>query len=103
MSEESTRIRERGVTDRSFMERLVGDRPAGVAVRLVVVSIIVGFVMSLLGFNAQDVFQGAVNMVQDALRDSTGLLRNLWTYLLTGAALVVPIWLILRLTSGRRR
>lgn len=86
---------------RSGVERLLGERPGGLIIRLVVLSLIVGFVMAVLGFDARDVVQGAVRLVEDALRDGTGMLGNLVSYTLAGAALVVPIWIVLRLLKGR--
>lgn len=88
---------------RGGLERLLGDRPGALVLRLIVISIVVGFLMSVLGLSAQGLVNGLVDLVRDTLRDSSGVLRSLWSYLLTGAALVVPIWFLLRLTSGRRR
>lgn len=87
--------------ERSGLERLLGERPGGLVIRLVVLSLIVGFVMAVLGIDASDVFQGAVRMVEDTLRDGTGVLANLIRYTLAGAALVVPIWIVLRLLKRR--
>lgn len=85
----------------SGLERLMGGRPASVAVKLVLISLLVGFVMSVFGFNAADLVRGAVTMVQDAIRDGAGLFRQLGAYIVAGAAVVVPVWLLLRLTRGR--
>ncbi|GLQ10951.1 hypothetical protein GCM10007913_28830 [Devosia yakushimensis] len=87
--------------ERSGLERLLGERPGGLVIRLVVLSLIVGFIMAVLGIDARYVFQSAVRMVEDALRDGTGLLGNLVRYTLAGAALVVPIWIVLRLLKRR--
>jgi hypothetical protein len=86
---------------RSGLERLLGDRPGALAVKLVLISLLVGFVMSVFGFTAADLVRGAVHTLRDALRDGTGLLRQLGGYVLAGAAIVVPVWLLLRLTRGR--
>lgn len=99
MSEQSPRAE----TRRSTLERLLGDRPGAIILRLVLISLVVGFLMSVLGVNVQTVIRATINLFHDALRDSTGMVRSLFNYVLTGAALVVPIWLLLRLTSGRRR
>jgi len=79
----------------------MGGRPASVIIKLVLISLLVGFVMSVFGFNAADLVRGAVEMVQDAIKDGAGVFRQLGTYVIAGAAIVVPIWLLLRLTRGR--
>lgn len=86
---------------RSGLERVLGGSPVGVMVRLVLISLLAGFVMSVFGFDAGDLIRGAVQTVRDAIQDGAGMLRQLGGYVLTGAAVVVPIWLLLRLTRAR--
>ena len=97
MSEQTTE-RERP----SKLERLLGDRPGALILRLVLISLVVGFSMSVFGLNVQGLVHGTVELFRDALRDSTGVLRSFAGYVATGAAIVVPVWLVLRLTSRRR-
>ena len=85
----------------SAVERFFGGSPVGVIIRLVLLSLVVGFVMSVLGFDVRDVVHGTINLFREALRDGFGIFRDLGFYILTGAALVVPIWLLIRLTKGR--
>lgn len=87
--------------ERSPLERFLGGRPISVAIKLVVISLLVGFVMSVFGFNAADLVRGATEMLREALRDGAGVFRQLGSYVLAGAAIVVPVWLLLRLTRGR--
>lgn len=82
----------------SGLARILGGSPASVIVKLVLISLLVGFVMSVFGFDAGDLIRGAADMVRDALKDGAGVLRQLGGYVLTGAAIVVPVWLLLRLT-----
>jgi hypothetical protein len=49
----------------------------------------------------QGVLRGAIDLFREALRDGAGLFRNLGGYILTGAALVVPIWLVIRFSKAR--
>ena len=86
---------------RSGIERLMGGRPGAVILRLVLISLLVGFVMSVFGFNASDLVRGAIFAVRDAFRDGAGLFRQLGSYILAGAAIVVPLWLLLRLARAR--
>lgn len=83
---------------RSPLERFFGGSPAGVILRLVLVSLLVGFLMSVFGIRPADVIDGAIELFHDVIRDGFGVFRDLGAYILTGAVLVVPIWLLLRLT-----
>jgi len=87
---------------RSPMERLLGGRPGAVIVKLLLISLFVGFVMSVFGFNAADLVRGGIEMIRETLRDGAGVFRQMGTYIVTGAAVVIPIWLLLRLTRGGR-
>jgi len=86
---------------RSGLERLLGDRPGSLVVKLVVISLIVGFVMSVFGFDAADLVRGAVEAIRDTIKDGGAVFRQLGGYVLTGAAIVLPVWLILRLLQRR--
>lgn len=86
---------------RSALTRFMGGSPVSVVIKLVLISLMVGFVMSVFGFNAADLVRGAVEMVRDAFRDGAGVFRQLGTYVVAGAAIVVPVWLLLRLTRSR--
>lgn len=88
-------------TPRSGLERLLGERPGSLAIKLVLISLFVGFIMSVFGFNAADLVRGAAEAVRDMLRDSGAVFRQLGSYVLTGAAIVLPVWLILRLLQRR--
>lgn len=86
---------------RSGLERLLGDRPGSLAIKLLLISLFVGFVMTALGFSAADLAYGVVQMVRDTIKDGGAVFRQLGAYVLTGAAIVVPVWLILRLMQRR--
>ncbi|WP_164854675.1 MULTISPECIES: DUF6460 domain-containing protein [unclassified Devosia] len=90
------------VDHRSWLERFMGGRPGGVILRLILLSLVAGFFMSVFGVDATEIFRGAVELVRETLRDSAGVARTTLNYVLTGAALVIPIWLLLRLTGKRR-
>jgi hypothetical protein len=88
-------------TRRSPVERFFGGHPVSVIVKLAFVSLLVGFIMSVFGLDVQGVIRGTIDLVRETLRDGAGLIRNLGAYIVTGAALVVPIWLLLRLSKRR--
>lgn len=81
-----------------------GGSPGGVIVRLLIMSLLVGFVMTWLGLSPADLFTSLEAALRDAWANSGAMLRTILTYVLTGAAVVIPIWLILRLLRvGRGR
>lgn len=86
---------------RSGLERLIGGHPLSVALKLIFLSALAGFFMTMFGFDAIDLFNGLVGMIEDALRDSGSLIRQIFAYVLTGAAVVIPLWIIIRLTKAR--
>lgn len=86
---------------RSGLERFMGGSPGGVIVRLLILSLIVGFLMSVFGLRPQDVIDGAIDLFHAAFRDGFGVFRDLGAYILTGAVLVVPIWFLIRLSKAR--
>ncbi|KQX35257.1 hypothetical protein ASD04_14520 [Devosia sp. Root436] len=88
-------------TRRSGIERFFGGHPINVIIKLAFISLLVGFVMSVFGVNVQGVIRGAISLLRETLRDGFGLFRNIGFYILTGAALVVPVWLLIRLSKAR--
>jgi uncharacterized oligopeptide transporter (OPT) family protein len=86
---------------RSGIERFFGGSPGGVIVRLLLLSLVVGFTLSAFGLDPQDIVQGAIDMFHEVLRDGFGIFRSIGAYIATGAVLVVPIWLLIRLAKAR--
>ncbi|MDX2265929.1 MAG: DUF6460 domain-containing protein [Hyphomicrobiales bacterium] len=79
------------------MERILGGSPLGVAIRLVVASIIVGVVLTALGlspFELLDAVGRFATWVYELGFDSLDVVVQ---YFLLGAAVVIPVWLIYRL------
>lgn len=86
--------------------RFFRGNPGGTLIKLVVASVIVGAALSLLGLSPfafwRSVVDGVRNLIA-AIGDSFGeIVVNLATYLVLGAVIVVPIWLVTRLISTRR-
>ncbi|NMG40891.1 hypothetical protein GRZ55_16715 [Chelativorans sp. ZYF759] len=86
----------------SALNRFLGDTPLRVAIKLIVISFIVGVVMASLGLTpwgllaaASDFFAGLWNLGFESL-------HRFWAYFLLGAAVVIPLFLILRIASYRK-
>lgn len=87
-------------------QRFFSGSPTRTIIQLVIASIIVGAIFSLLGVSPKEFWRGIFETFRglvETLGDSIGEIAvNLLTYLLIGAAIVVPIWLVARLIQGRK-
>ena len=86
--------------------RILGKSAGRTILHLVVASIIVGAVFSFFGLGPREFWRGvfsSLRSVLGAIGDNVSdVIVTLGAYLLIGAAVVVPIWLIARLLSGRK-
>ena len=80
---------------------LGGSLPA-VAVRLLVVSFVVGLLLAMFGFDPESIYQRLAEVIRHVIEFGLTDLRHFGRILLTGAMVVVPIWFILRLMDMRR-
>ena len=77
-------------------------RSPTVAVRLLVVSFVVGLFLTMFGFDPEDIYFRFVAVVRHIVDFGLTDLRHFGRILLTGAMVVVPIWFVLRLMDMRR-
>jgi len=89
-------------TGLSALNRFLGDTPLRVVIKLVVVSFLVGMVMTAFGWSPMDVYYGIRNFVFDLWHMGFAALGRFGAYLMLGAAVVVPAFVILRILSYRR-
>ena len=86
----------------SALARFLGGSPAAVAVRLVVISFIVGALLVMWGFEPGDIVDGTVQLFRRLADFALTDFHQFGRVLLTGAIVVVPIWFIARLLGARR-
>lgn len=87
------------------VQRIIGGSPLGVAIRLALLCVIVGLILDQLDINALQLFRWAVDQIEELIRNSADVLKLIGRYFLIGAAVVIPIWILLRIFrvgSGRR-
>ena len=84
-----------------MLTRFLGDSPLRVLLKLVVVSFIVGVVMSALGWSPADVIYAIEDMIARVWNMGFTAFDRFLGYFLLGAAIVVPAFLVLRLLSFR--
>lgn len=92
--------------DRTDLTRFTGGSPLRTLLWLVFLSVVVGFVLETIGLDPVT-FVGRLignidRFVDWVLHLGTDAIMRILRYLVWGGVLVVPIWLILRLT-GRSR
>lgn len=86
----------------STLNRFLGDTPLRTILKLVVVSFLVGIVMSAFGWAPLDIVRGIVEFVQGLWNMGFAAIERFFGYFLLGAAIVVPGFLLLRIFSFRR-
>ena len=82
--------------------RWVGGSPLGVLVRLILVSILVGVILSALGLDPFDIIQSVQRLIRSIWNMGFDAIRWLWRYFLLGAVIVIPIWFIMRMVNTPR-
>ncbi|MCC7253370.1 DUF6460 domain-containing protein [Hyphomicrobium sp.] len=81
---------------------IFGGNPLGVILRLALISIAVGIVMKALGIDLSNFFQRINELLRNIYDLGFGAIEWVLEYLLLGALVVVPIWLIARVVGAAR-
>jgi hypothetical protein len=84
------------------INRFLGDSPARVLVKLILVSLFVGVVMNAFDWSPVDVLYGIENFFRRIWNLGFGAIERFAAYFLLGAVVVIPCFIILRLLSYRR-
>jgi len=81
------------------LENFLGGSPLNVFVRLLFVSLVVGALLMWLDLHPADILRGVKNFLDGLYAMGFDAVRMLAEYVVAGAAIVVPIWIILRLAN----
>src|SRR5205814_9531236 len=84
----------------SYITRFFGGPPLGVIFRLLLLSILVGVILEVLGLDPLDIFASLRSLVDLIWNMGFEAVRWLGRYLVLGAVVVIPIWLIVRLVRA---
>ena len=84
-------------------DQIFGGNPLGVLVRLVVLSVVVGIVLSALGISPRDLVWRLNILIRRIYDLGFGAFESVLQYFLLGAVVVVPIWLAARLFGVFRK
>lgn len=84
------------------LSRFLGGSPGAVLVRLVILSFVVGIILSALGISPFDIVEGLKRLVQRIYDMGFETVEWIFRYFLLGAVIVIPVWLIVRLVKFSR-
>ena len=82
------------------VNRFLGGPPLAVLGKLILLSILIGVVLSALGLDPLNIFSSLKDLIRNVWNMGFDAVRWLWQYFLLGAVIVIPIWLILRLVRA---
>ncbi|MEM8877217.1 MAG: DUF6460 domain-containing protein [Pseudomonadota bacterium] len=83
-------------------DNFFGGPPLWVALRLLILSLVVGVILSVLGISPYDIIDGFRDLVIRIYNMGFEAIDLIWRYILIGAVIVLPIWLVLRLFALRK-
>jgi len=84
------------------LTRFFGGSPLGVLGRLILLSVLIGFVMHVFGLNPFNIIESIRHLIHVIWDLGFDALNWLWRYFLLGAVIVIPVWLIMRLVNAPR-
>ena len=84
------------------VNRFLGDSPARTIVKLVVVSLIVGFFMKVFDIMPMDIVDNIRGFVIDLWQTGFQALGRFGTYLMLGGTVVIPVFILIRILSYKR-
>ena len=85
-----------------YVTRFFGGPPLSVLFRLALLSILVGVILEALGFDPWNIIDSIRRLAQHIWDMGFDAVRYLWRYLVLGAVIVVPIWLVMRVARAPR-
>jgi hypothetical protein len=82
--------------------RFLGGSPLAVAFRLILLSILVGVVLSTIGFDPWNIVKSIKALFQWIRDIGFDAFNWVWRYFLLGAVIVIPVWLLSRMFGAPR-
>ena len=82
--------------------RVFGGSPLAVLGRLVLLSILIGVILSALGLDPFDIVHSIERLIRSLWNLGFDAFRWLWRYFLLGAVIVIPVWILMRLFNAPR-
>ena len=84
------------------INRFLGGDPLSVFFRLVLLSILIGVVLSAFGLDPFNIVESIFRLIRRIWEMGFDAIAWVWRYFLLGAVIVIPIWLIVRFVNAPR-
>ena len=84
------------------LNRFLGDSPMRTLIKLIVVSVAVGFVMHMTGVSPMDLVDWVRKFIFDLWYSGFAALGKVGRYFMLGVVVVVPLFILIRLLSLRK-
>jgi Family of unknown function (DUF6460) len=95
-------VQDRNDYGRDYVARFFGGPPLSVTGRLVLLSLLVGVILTALGLDPWNIIESVRRLLLHVWDMGFDAVRWLWRYFLLGAVIVLPIWLVVRLVRAPR-
>ncbi len=82
--------------------KVFGGSPLAVLGRLILLSILIGVILSALGLDPFDIVHSIERLIRSLWNLGFDAFRWLWRYFLLGAVIVIPVWILMRLFNAPR-
>jgi hypothetical protein len=89
------------IEDMSNLNRFLGGSPGSVLVKLIFLSLLVGVFVAFLDITPFGLIEGLFDWISSVLDLSFETVQEIGIWVLYGAIIVVPLWLLSRLFSRR--
>jgi len=96
MPEVLSPVAEKPVMNERF-KRFIGGSPVSVIFRLLILSILVGFLFEVIGLNPLNILDSFEFLITRIREMGLDTLRWLAHYVVLGAVVVIPVWFVMRL------
>lgn len=77
--------------------RFFGGSPVAVILKLVLLSVVIGVLLSVLGLDAFALVRSVERMIRGLFVNAADAIETVIRWFLLGAVIVFPVWLLLRL------
>lgn len=84
------------------MRELLGKHPTRMIIKLILMSLFIGFLLKILNITPVGLFEWAVETIGHIINISFNSAEKIISYIITGAVVVIPIWLFMRISERRR-